>query len=1000
MAYRDATGSGYNDQQGTSAFRGEGREPGTRRKKLAGYLKAANELRQSYSQNWNSREGPEESEYDLPGAFPDAAVVRHGGDEMILFPSYARKHIKSKPQAVPGTIQEVGGTGRDVRDTTGAGDAEFWQRQWDKYEDDNAIVDVDVRGWIYSPHKGQLSRKHRLMVGLARQLVGIPAPNTKGSPSTSQPNSRSSSPVRHGHRERVEARQQRSEDELVAQQAEEIVKKGETEAEIAGRGGFSERPGRGSDANSIFSTQSRSNSPAPSSRHGSMVESLQNENSDYISPIQKRSSWPAPSKMSPAELAVANNNLMARLKPFMANPLANTAISAFFYNETQSRQRTINTNPSGHFSLRAALDFVPTHVRILASEKLSATEEVNIMEPRGVSLISDIDDTIKHSAITSGAREIFRNAFIRDLADLSIEGVKEWYNQLAGMGVSFHYVSNSPYQLYPVLTSFFSLAGLPKGTFHLKQYTGMLQGIFEPVAERKKSSLDKLLRDFPERKFILVGDSGEADLEVYTDVVQDNPGRILAIFIRDVTTPSVKGFFDSSMGSLSGERGGKYPKQNKSTDSLSSAKRFNRPDDVQDEDAELRAAIAASLKDMENQAVNDRKARSSGQRSTTSSDLREHRPNLPPRRATEQPAPEAHQVEDLISFSDDEGTSPASSAPTSQIRRGASFSEGAGPSASPPPRPPIKPDSLRSPSSEVPNSVHSSTPMPGAKAPPPKPRKPSTTVVPSNPSPLSQVQITSPAVEQRPPLPNRQSYRTAAKHKLSAAYNALPAVRSTTGQTSTQSTGGRDTKPVAVEDPSWSMSPRSLTTQSTRSLDETKSAAPLNANAVAVDGQSNGVSAGDPSARKLAPPPPPPRRNLSSYPAAAAHYASNRLSWGSSEKDGNNTNTGNGYNLASGNPQAAAPVNKKLELWKRRWARAGAVMEREGVLLRTWHVGEDVSDECIRLVQNAMEDMERNGERREIEARRRQEGKEHIESVDQVPGRSNHTGNMKGRLKR
>jgi hypothetical protein len=76
------------------------REAGARRKKFAGYLKAANELRQTYQQqyapNWSSREATYEYEDDTPGDFPDAAVVRNGDEEMILFPSYARKHIKRK----------------------------------------------------------------------------------------------------------------------------------------------------------------------------------------------------------------------------------------------------------------------------------------------------------------------------------------------------------------------------------------------------------------------------------------------------------------------------------------------------------------------------------------------------------------------------------------------------------------------------------------------------------------------------------------------------------------------------------------------------------------------------------------------------------------------------------------------------------------------------------------------------------------------------------------
>lgn len=80
------------------------REPGARRKKLAGYLKAANELRQTYQQqyapNWSSRETTYDYEDDTPGTFPDAAIVRSGEEEMILFPSYARKHVRRKASTV------------------------------------------------------------------------------------------------------------------------------------------------------------------------------------------------------------------------------------------------------------------------------------------------------------------------------------------------------------------------------------------------------------------------------------------------------------------------------------------------------------------------------------------------------------------------------------------------------------------------------------------------------------------------------------------------------------------------------------------------------------------------------------------------------------------------------------------------------------------------------------------------------------------------------------
>jgi len=69
----------------------EPRESGSRRKKLAGYLKAANDLRQAAQSSWGTRDGAS----DISGAFPEGVTMGSAGDEeMILFPSYARRHIK------------------------------------------------------------------------------------------------------------------------------------------------------------------------------------------------------------------------------------------------------------------------------------------------------------------------------------------------------------------------------------------------------------------------------------------------------------------------------------------------------------------------------------------------------------------------------------------------------------------------------------------------------------------------------------------------------------------------------------------------------------------------------------------------------------------------------------------------------------------------------------------------------------------------------------------
>lgn len=882
MAFNNSVGSGYAD---LSAFRSEGKEPGARRKKLAGYLKAANDLRSSYWQGGdtqNSKAGDEE--HDNP--FPDASIVKNGNAEMILFPSYARKHIRVKE--------------RPVSDDS-SNDEDFWRRQWDKNESDKAIVDVDVRGWIYNPQRGPHGRKHRLMIGVARQVVGLPASAANKSADNSAPSSRASSPNRSSAQE----------EDLINFEADRLVEKGNAEAEKAQQGAYSERPNRMERGRNLEDSFGRSQTTKTFS-----------DTSGQITPLQKRSSWANPANMSAAELATANGHLLTRLKPFLATGLAEQPISAFFYNDSISRQRTVYTDASGHFNVRAPLDFIPTHVRVLAGEGFSATEEVNVTTDKGVSLISDIDDTIKHSNITGGAREIFRNAFIRDLADLTIDGVREWYNTMHDMGVKIHYVSNAPWQVYPVLSSYFKLAKLPPGSFHLKQYSGALQGIFEPVAERKKGTLDRLMRDFPERKFILVGDSGEADLEVYTEVVLGNPGRILGVFIRDVTTPVQSGYFDSNGGMGSGGKNSKSGSRNhsrtQSGDSLAMSKRLSRPGDIREDDADLKAAIAASLHDMEAEMRQAKQNINPDAHvpSRFGDDGRANRPALPDRLATSPGAPgrlSSSPEEDLIDFSEPIHVpkrpqmylSPSDS--NIAARRAHTASEPHRHSPAPPP----KPQSLRRPSNGSSNAE-------STKPPPPRPRKPSTTVRPPSPqppanntqplkhSPLSQVTRSVSSTKMPPPLPTRRGLgkRTESKAEVSS----IPG--------------------------SW------------------QSEIPYGKPPAKKHQQSNFDPAFEPSSssnRPLAPPPPPRRTGTSSSLSFTTSSRKNRDSAAWSD---------------DGMPSPGDGMGKKEFLWQQRWAKAKAVMDRNGVTLRSWRVGSDIADISVKLAEMEIRSMEKEDRER------------------------------------
>ena len=114
-------------------------------------------------------------------------------------------------------------------------------------------------------------------------------------------------------------------------------------------------------------------------------------------------------------------------------------------------------------------------------------------------------------------------------------------------------MSASPWALYEPLADFRREAGFPDGVFSLIHFRWKDTSFFNLLAEakaKKMPAIDTLLRGWPQRKFILIGDSGEADPEIYGEIARAYPDQVVRILIRDVTgedrtSPRMQRAFDS-----------------------------------------------------------------------------------------------------------------------------------------------------------------------------------------------------------------------------------------------------------------------------------------------------------------------------------------------------------------------------------------------------------------------------------------------------------------------
>jgi phosphatidate phosphatase APP1 len=143
-------------------------------------------------------------------------------------------------------------------------------------------------------------------------------------------------------------------------------------------------------------------------------------------------------------------------------------------------------------------------------------------------VVSDIDDTILETGVQQVGRMLRQTFTGSALTRSPFPGAAELYRDLAAGDNPVFYVSSSPWNLHAFLLAFLEHRGFPLGPVLLRDLLGRRE------REQKHGRIREVLELHPTLPFVLVGDSGEHDPQVYADIVHEHPGRILAVYIREV----------------------------------------------------------------------------------------------------------------------------------------------------------------------------------------------------------------------------------------------------------------------------------------------------------------------------------------------------------------------------------------------------------------------------------------------------------------------------------
>jgi phosphatidate phosphatase APP1 len=160
-----------------------------------------------------------------------------------------------------------------------------------------------------------------------------------------------------------------------------------------------------------------------------------------------------------------------------------------------------------------------------------------LVPEEGLFVVTDMDDTIKDTHVLK-FKKMLKNTFVRPFA--SVKGMPELYSSWKtrfGDRMQFQVVSAGPWQLNKALSTFTKDAGFPAFFWQMRSVDINAANLWELTAKPycfKVRAIEKLMKLFPKRHFVLVGDSGEQDPEVYSTILLEFPNQVDAVFIRQV----------------------------------------------------------------------------------------------------------------------------------------------------------------------------------------------------------------------------------------------------------------------------------------------------------------------------------------------------------------------------------------------------------------------------------------------------------------------------------
>ena len=225
-------------------------------------------------------------------------------------------------------------------------------------------------------------------------------------------------------------------------------------------------------------------------------------------------------------------------RSFISIPVADSPVTVRIGDE----EFIVNADRGGVVDVDLAVELPPGEhtIRLQAADSLEVEARIDVVRPDvTLGIVCDIDDTVMVTALPRPFLAAWNTFVLDEHARRPVPGMAVMLERLVreNPGTPVVYLSTGAWNVAPTLDRFMSRHLYPAGTMLLTDWGPTHDRLFRSGKEHKRTSLERLAREFPDVRWVLIGDDGQHDPELYRAFSEAHPQNVAAIVIRQLSTP-------------------------------------------------------------------------------------------------------------------------------------------------------------------------------------------------------------------------------------------------------------------------------------------------------------------------------------------------------------------------------------------------------------------------------------------------------------------------------